>query len=225
MDSGARGGYAVLLAAPAVLILLQFVALAAGKPGEYGRFAVLPNVALDIAAVAGIVRMLESRAAQAAALAVLTVLTAIPGYNYLAGFIADAGQATTRQATAQALEAFQHAGARTLGVYAEPAPYVLPPVDLFGWEIVLLPKDARNGSVEMPGVDVVVQAVDDPARVAAPPPGYVAVRGTPAGRPSIISWAAKPFVIWIREGVMTPESPRERPPEPSSGALRADRSF
>ena len=58
-----RGTGSLLLAAPAVLILAQFVALAAGKPGEYGRFAVLPDVALGIAAVVGISRVFQHRAA------------------------------------------------------------------------------------------------------------------------------------------------------------------
>ena len=65
-------------------------------------------------------------------------------------------------------------GFTRLAVVAEPAPYVMPPVDLWRWELVLLP---RNGAEPAPG-DVLVRVIDQGPRAAAP-----------------ISWAAKPFKI------------------------------
>ncbi len=46
-----RRATGLLLATPALLMLAQFAALGAGKPGEYGRFLLLPNTFLMIEAV------------------------------------------------------------------------------------------------------------------------------------------------------------------------------
>ena len=45
-------------------------------------------------------------------------------------------------AAADALRALSHSGQTQLTIYAEPAPYCLPPVNLFDWTIVLAPRDA-----------------------------------------------------------------------------------
>src|SRR5678816_51391 len=45
-DEVGRRATGLLLAAPALLVAIQFVALAAGKPAEYGRFAILPDTLL-----------------------------------------------------------------------------------------------------------------------------------------------------------------------------------
>ncbi len=68
------------------------------------------------------------------------------------------------------------AGATTLAIDAEPAPYTLPPVDLFRWKIVLLPRD----SAMQVDADVRIDPVD---QIGAP-----------------ISWAEKPFRIEVRPG-------------------------
>lgn len=185
------GKAGLLVAAPALLILLQFVALAAGKPGEYGRFAVFPDVALGIAAVVAISRLLEPRALQVGALVILLLLTAIPGHYYLAGFRADSGPDSSRVRWARYLENLSRAGMESLAMYAEPAPYSLPPVDLFSWRLLLLP----DGYVYEPGnppADVLVRAIDDPY--------------------AKISWANKPFVFWIRRALFPLETRPEAPP-------------
>src|SRR5258706_9644799 len=91
-------------------------------------------------------------------MACLVLLVAIQGLSYWVGFIEDArGETSTRVVVARRLAELHARGARTLGVRAEPAPYCLPPVDVTGWRLVLLPADG-----EIPeGTDVVLRAVDD----------------------------------------------------------------
>jgi hypothetical protein len=50
----------ILLGAPALLIAIPFIVMAAGKPGEYGRFALLPDVGLAIVAVIAISRAIRA---------------------------------------------------------------------------------------------------------------------------------------------------------------------
>ena len=183
--------YALLLAVPAGLILVQFVALAAGKPGEYGRFAVLPDVALGIAAVVAIGRLFFSRTAQTVALAGLLMLVAAPGGYYLVGFRLDSGPVTSRLNKAEALAELRQVGLESLAVFAEPAPYSLPPVDLFKWRILLLPEGYVHEAGKPPA-DVLVRAVDDPR--------------------AKISWANKPFLTWGRRSAFPIDGPADTAP-------------
>jgi hypothetical protein len=193
---------AVLLGVPAAVVLIQFVWLAGGKTGEFGRFAVLPDVALVLV---GVVTLLSTRAGRRWAgpiCAGLVLLTALQGVAYLAGFVADTrrGQ-TTRDVAAQRLEELWARGARTLGVRADPAPYCLPPVDLTRWKILLLPADGTIPDGDA-GPDVVVFPVDElePGRQVAGLP-YVRIGVRPVHRwaQTRISWADKPFEIRIRK--------------------------
>jgi len=61
-------------------------------------------------------------------------------------------------------------------IFAEPAPYSLPPVDLFGWKILLFPKDV---SKEAGGGYLIVRQVDPPGLWLSTP----------------ISWADKQFEV------------------------------
>ena len=170
VDSVRRGG--LVLAAPAVVVLVQFVLLAAGKPAEYGRFAIVPAAMLTIAAAAAVVRLPATARERTMASALLVVVTAFFGSRYLINFVADGRPGSTRMAAAKQLDA-TNLTANRLAVWADPAPYGLPPVDLFSWRIELLP----------PGSPV--------------PAGAVGVRPTDVGGavPSPISWANKPFAV------------------------------
>jgi 4-amino-4-deoxy-L-arabinose transferase-like glycosyltransferase len=194
----------VLLGVPAALVLIQFVSLAGGKTGEFGRFAVLPDVALVLVAVVSVYAMRISRRWPGPIFATLVLLTGLQGLAYLRGFWADTrhGQ-TTRDVAARQLEELYARGARTLGVRADPAPYCLPPVDLTRWKILLLPADGSipDGAA---APDVIVFPVDDLAserQVAGTP--YVRTGVPPRhswGR-TRISWADKPFEIRTRRGL------------------------
>jgi hypothetical protein len=134
---------AALLAAPAILVAAQFVLLARDKPAEYARFALTLDVALALA-IAAAVSTLKPALARAVAV-VLVALSALAGSKYLVHFIADASDRSTRLEAAIEIDAQRRPG-RTLAVRAEPAPYCLPPVNLFDWRIVLLPRGGDSPS-------------------------------------------------------------------------------
>lgn len=185
-----------LLGVPALVVMAQFVALGAGKPGEYGRFALLPDTALCIAAVAAVYHAIKSTTWRRAALAAIVLTTGAAGATYTARFIADSREPTSRLALAERLKQL---GNVPLAVTAEPAPYCLPPVNLFERPIELLP---RGVTVPADVRAVVVRAVDK-LPDSRPPAGYVRWESPehPLLRPfpSEISWAAKPFEVLVPE--------------------------
>lgn len=188
-----------LVGVPALLVAVQFVALGQGKPGEYGRFALLPDAMLALAGVAGAAR-LPSRRARVAVLGLLFVSTASFGAVYLDKFIADARPHTTRLAEAARLAELNSAGASRLLVTAEPAPYCLPPVNVFAWEIELAPRGRSVTGDVAPRADVIVRAVD--RQLADVPPGFERLKPERAGFlgsfHASISWAAKPFEVFVK---------------------------
>ncbi len=170
--AGRVGGRGWLLAAPAAAVAVQFAALAGGKPAEYARFAATADVAVALLAAAGIGRLPLRPREQAMAGLLLVACTGLYGLPYDLNCLADAGPRSTRRLAAARLAGLSTPG-RTLAVTADPAPYGLPPVDLFRWRIVLL---SRGGAAEA---------------------GAITVRPTDAARgiASPISWADKPFEI------------------------------
>ena len=122
-----------LLLAPALLAAIQFILLASGKPPEYARFGLLIDATLVIAAFVAIVRM-RSAKAQAAVVVLLVLFTAIHGFVYVRAFVRDSAPLTSRLAAAEKLE-----GRDVIRVKAEPAPYVMPPVNLFETQLILDP--------------------------------------------------------------------------------------
>jgi hypothetical protein len=192
---------AVLLGAPAVVVLLQFVLLAKGKPGEFGRFAILPDVTLVLLAVAVAFSANVSRAWPGPVFATLVLLVGLQGASYWMGFWADTRRGdTTRDVAATRLEDLWNRGARTLGVRAEPAPYNLPPVDLTKWKLLLMRPDGSVGGGDA-WPDVAVFPVDD-VQPSGPVDGTPYVRSTILGRrpwgKARISWADKPFEIRVK---------------------------
>jgi hypothetical protein len=191
-----RSPLALLLTFLALAMAIPFIALAAGKPGEYGRFALLPDVVLLLAAVA----ILTTSPRPKNMMIGLFFFTAIFGEVALAGFIRDAGpaQSTSRWNTALELQKLldsrnaDYAHLRrmnqptpflpTIGLYADPAPYNLPPVDLNGWRIVRLPKNF-DPATDPAAADVIIRPIDG--------------RGLSLAQ-NTISWADKKFQITLR---------------------------
>jgi hypothetical protein len=124
-----------LLLAPAALVLVMFIALAAGKPPEYARFALPLDVTLLIAAFTALGRARHHwpRVALATLLIAFTTVSAVP---YWRGFLRDCAPTTSRLSAALGLHLMPH---RELRLSAEPAPYCLPPVDLFRTKLLLVP--------------------------------------------------------------------------------------
>ena len=137
-------GVGWILAILAVAATVPFFIAAANKPGEYARFALLPGVALMIAAFCAVGRIALRPSLQAILGLLLIAMAATYSFTYERGFVRDASPVNSRSEMAATLNAFAQSSPRevplTLGVDADPAPYSLPPVDLFRWQIVLLPR-------------------------------------------------------------------------------------
>jgi hypothetical protein len=146
------GGVGWLLAAPALLILVPFLAFASNKPAEYARFALLFDLALLVAAFALLGR-LRKRGGRVALAILLVGTTILAGAPYLRGFILDCRPITSRLAAAERMRQLARIGADSVRLTAEPAPYSFPPVDLFRYRLLL----ARPGQ---PASADVVLAID-----------------------------------------------------------------
>lgn len=112
--------------------LVLFVAFAAFKPGEYARFGLLAS-ALSIP-VAG---YLATRFRRAVALPVTVMLFhVLMSGPELMGYWSDAGGATSRLEFAQRFRSVVQEG-ETVRIRSEPAPYNMPPVDLWKYRLEL----------------------------------------------------------------------------------------
>ncbi|HTW94045.1 MAG TPA: hypothetical protein VMD30_04570 [Tepidisphaeraceae bacterium] len=181
-------GIGLLLAAPAILVAVPFFLLATGKPGEYARFAVFPDVALAIAAVIALSRLKTSRFVLPILAAVLWITTALYGSAYLSGFVHDnpSNPDSQRALAAQKLQDIlaQHTTRPTLGVYADPAPYCLPPLNLIDWKILHLPPDyTRQQALQAAEVVAIPVSSINPLDWTQTP----------------MSWANHPFDIEVRQ--------------------------
>lgn len=158
-EASARGEPGWLLLAPAGVVTIQFVLLADGKPPEYARFGLLAVTFLLVAAFTAIGRIQPVRARALLAFS-LTVLTIAFGTVYILAFLRDCRPHTSRTRAAEQLLAIHPRFSRTVGVSAEPAPYIAPPIDLFTRELLYIP----------PGVEAFpqVRITLDPARSPAP---------------------------------------------------------
>lgn len=181
-----------LLAAPVALTLVQLAVFGAGKKMEYGRFAILPDVAIVIAAVVGLARWARAVADPRFTLLYVTLLLSAmaAGARYLQKFVQDAQPVTSRMAEGQRLALGAGRIPLSIALVDEPAPYCLPPVNLFDWRLTLLPRGQQTSDA-----DVLIRAVDDPAREPPVAPGAFLLPPARPGAVTPISWAAKPFRI------------------------------
>ena len=172
---------------PALLVAGQFVLLARDKPAEYARFSLTLDLLLVIA-LAAAVASIRSKVTHASCVLGLLLLVGGSGAIYLWHFVEDRGDHSTRLQVAQRI-------AETAGpiyIHAEPAPYCLPPVNLFDRDLVLLPPGAvapaGSPAVEIIALDDVTatSTIDELRRVA----------GWSMNAP--ISWADKPFAVGVR---------------------------
>ncbi len=172
----------LLLAAPAAMVLLQFVLLARGKPAEYARFAITFDVVLMIVAAALIETLGLKQREGALAACLLVGATLLVGVRYDLNCLIDNRADSSRRLAAVRIDGLL-GRADTIAVWAEPAPYCMPPVDLFAWKILLLPKTGRLSTTGGRGV-VSVRPTDERFQ-----------DGSPLRAASPIGWANKPFEI------------------------------
>jgi hypothetical protein len=190
----ARRSAGFLLAAPALLVGVQFVALAAGKPGEYARFGILFDTFLMVEAVVAVVTFVRPARWQRAALGALLLSTGLWGANYQLRFLGDSVGTSTR--LRGAAELAERPAGEAIAVEADPAPYSLPPVNLFDRKIVLVPRpfDAKPGALSEP--TILVTPIDMPRRHWLDEGWWIVPQERSrwdAGLPTLMSWAGKQF--------------------------------
>ena len=184
-----------LLGIPAAIALIDFVIFADNKPAEYARFAIFADTALMLAAFFLVARFSPSPGTpgegrgegrkncvfQAIAGLILVLIPAAYSLPYIRGFLADSTPNNTRTTAANQIDSLLPPGTATGNLYitADPAPYVLPPVNLFRWRIVLLPTGGEVPPGSPPGV--LVKPLDSFSAF------------DPMSSP--ISWAAKSFDV------------------------------
>jgi len=188
-----------LLAGPAALTALASGPVGAGKPGEFGRFLLDVDVLLLLLAITAAVKWTKNGTARTMILALLLLATILSGGRYWLGFVQDTGGNTTRAQAAQTLAKLEKAGNRQVALWAEPAPYSTPPMDLIHQQLVLAPDGTAVG--RLPADDVGVSAMDRVEGIKDQS-GFLHATITGSGQSggqTPISWAAKPFVIWLPE--------------------------
>ncbi|MDO8630039.1 MAG: hypothetical protein Q7R41_06055, partial [Phycisphaerales bacterium] len=200
-----------VLVVPAAVFFLQFVAIGAGKPAEYGRFGIFPNAALAIGAacllnaqflrVHGFLRWVFPGFAVA--------WVAAFGGGYLRNFYADATDNSTRLELARYVDSYSRLflaqGTKlNLAVLRDPAPYDLPPLSFANTPIFLV--HSRRHAVL--GLQREFWWLTHPVDSASHPKDtsndsvlqqFMFRDGSTWETP--ISWANKPFVIECTAGV------------------------
>lgn len=179
-----RRAAGLLLAAAMMPVGIVFVVFAAGQPADYARFALPFDVFLAIEAVVAVETFVRSRRWHCASYGLLIATTAFIGVRYVIGFERDCRLQTSRTVAAARLEKLLSDGDNVLATREEPAPWSLPPVDVFRWKIVLPP---RSWPADQPfdGAAVTV-GPEDTSR-------HRSLRNLLLTTP--ISWANKPFRI------------------------------
>jgi hypothetical protein len=172
-----RRSTGLMLAAPALAIGMIFMAFAASQPADYARFALPFDVFLLIEGVVGVSTFIRVPRLQRLCFGMLVLATGFSGLPYVRGFLRDASTNTTRSAAAGQIQRLLESGHGVLVTREEPAPWSLPPVDLFRWRIVLPPRNAP------------FDFSTGHAGVAVAPADFASSDPTP------ISWASKPFEI------------------------------
>jgi hypothetical protein len=116
---------------------------AGNKPGEYARFGLLADTAMLLAVFISIARVIRSALLRTAAGIIAIGFTLMHSAAYERGFIDDSLSDDSRMRAAAAIDQrlTNIQQPPVLYITSEPAPYCLPPVNLFRWRIILLPPD------------------------------------------------------------------------------------
>lgn len=185
-EEARRRAAGLLLAAPAGVIAIVFVLLAGHQPADYARFALFFDVFLLVEAVVAIATFMPRGWRRCSSYALLIASTLYMGHIYVHHALRDCTGDATRLQAASRIQGLLDSGGSTLVTPLEPAPWSMPPVNLFRWTIVLDPPAHPGGlPANRPNAtDVVVYPVE-----VAPGPVKNIFMSAP------ISWASKPFRI------------------------------
>ena len=190
-----------IAAATGIGMLGLCILLGAGKPAEFARFLILP-ILLLIVAGAWMLSRLVQRHVLLGVVGSLAVLAATPTTAYIRSFYVDARAEHVSRFEAGCYLAEHAAPNDAIGVFQEPAPYAVPPLDFAQRRIQLLPTcTPRDFDRAALPAWLVFTADDDAAQ-----PGtwwreeyQLAVRFPPPGSSlSPIAWANKPVFVYRR---------------------------
>lgn len=191
----------LIVAGPAIFMLIVAIAIGAGKPAEFARFLLVPSVLAAVAGGAWLARLAVPYR-RTAAILLLAALGVSRTWAYVRSFSTDAnGAGESRRAAAVALRVAL-ADNEALAVTQVPAPYATPPIDFDRRRVLLLP--ARR-SAELPVATLprllVCTADDERSTASAWWREFYALQrvipetGTPG---SPITWADKPVFVFER---------------------------
>jgi len=172
-----------LLAVASLPVLIQFFLLAQNKPSEYARFALLPCICIGICGVV----TLSHAAPRRVALWAIVIVMGVHAASYVWHFGRDSVERTSRIIAAERMQTRLVEGASSIHVPAEPAPYCLPPVDLFRSKIIL------GGDPRTDAYSVEIRPVDRSQTEYLGAGFHVWPR--PRLLPTPISWASKPMRV------------------------------
>jgi hypothetical protein len=127
-----------LLLPVAAVVFGSFVVFASNKPLEYARFGMLASTVLVIAGLAGVRALFHRRRDWAVLLTVLAAggSVGLSVYDRVQASEARGVSLTRLEGTRDGLKSRPRAA---IGTYFEPAPWSMPPFDLFDRRIILLP--------------------------------------------------------------------------------------
>jgi hypothetical protein len=136
-----RRATGMLLAITTLPTAVAFILFANGQPADYARFALPFDVFLSIEAVVAIATFIRRPRARVMAYGLLVFTTATSGWHYVIGFVRDSTDQTTRLvAAAQIHDLLGTHDHVLLASREEPAPWSLPPVNLFRWRVIVVPR-------------------------------------------------------------------------------------
>ncbi len=195
-ESGDHRGMLLLILLPAIGNLVQFIQFAGNQDAAYGRFALLADVVLCITAAVILCRMVQRRLGRVVVLSFLTATTAFEGYAYLRAFQNDTCGLTSRVATAWSIRQLE-GRATTLGVFNDPAPYSVPPVNLFHWRLELLPQNLEHETAASEVLAGLSKSIEKNFGARAEVYSVIGYFGS-AGMHDMISWADQGMICLIR---------------------------
>ena len=208
MVASSAGRPTLIVLGPTAALLINMALVGAGKPGEFGRFALLADIALAILVAAAAAHLWPyARTAVIPIVAVCMLGVLMDGARYEWNFVRDASATHTRARAAEWLanELASTSEPVTIGVLDDPAPYLTPPLHFAAhdaYDVIRLPR-VRPQTLPDLLPSLLIDTADhagprndawwahfyQPIQRFAPEPARF------WNRPTVISWANKPITI------------------------------
>ena len=231
MVASSAGRPTLVVLGPTAALLINMALVGAGKPGEFGRFALPADIVLAILVAAAAAHLWPyARAAVIPIVAVCMLGVLMDGARYEWNFVRDASATNTRARAAEWLadELALTSEPVSIGVLDDPAPYLTPPLHFAAHDVIRLP---RVRPQIMPDVlpSLLIDTADHAglgtnawwARFYQPIQRFGPAPARFWNRPTVISWANKPITIY-RLTIPELHPAGLRPPGSGSDSLRGE---